>query len=477
MKQNKTPLADALINNATDEIVSFDVPGHKSNILELSEYFGNQCIKFDKNSRCSIDNLCQPTGVIRESEDLAAEAFGAKNAFFMIGGTTSSVQAMIMSTCTHGDKIILPRNVHSSVLNGIILAGALPVYINPGTHDELGISLGMSLDDVKQTIANNTDAKAIFVNNPTYYGICSDLEEIVKIAHENNIFVLVDEAHGTHFYFHDQLPKSAFQCGADMTAVSMHKTGGSLTQSSLLLTNNDIDEEHVRSIINLSRTTSASYLLMASLDIARKKMALEGNTLLNNLLSQVKKTRDMINAIGDYYAFAEEIIGYKTIYDFDKTKLSINTSNLGLSGVEVYKLLRDKYKIQIEFGDIRNILAVTSIADKEENFEILLKALKSIKEKYKTNNMIPFKYEYITPIIKMSPSKAFYSMQKKILINSSKGYISGDYIMCYPPGIPILAPGEQITQEIIDLIVYSTEKGCTISGLGNSTPEFINVLL
>ena len=338
MNQNKTPLSDELLKNANSSFIPFDVPGHKGNTFELINYFGKQSILLDKNSRYSIDNLCQPTGVIKEAEELAADAFCAQDAFFMVGGTTASVQSMIMSACTHGDKIILPRNVHVSVINAIILSGAIPVYINPRIHEILGISLGMTIDDVRQSIAYNTDAKAIFVNNPTYYGICSDLKEICKIAHEYNMLVLVDEAHGTHFYFHEHLPMSAMQCGADMTSISMHKTGGSLTQSSMLLINKGLDKEYIRSIINLTRTTSASYLLMASLDIARKKMALDGHSLLGLLINTIENCRTRINDIGDYYAFANEIINSDAIYDFDQTKLCINTTGIGLTGIEVYTL-------------------------------------------------------------------------------------------------------------------------------------------
>ena len=264
MNQFSAPLADALLKNANDGYISFDVPGHKQNLSPLSEYFGDTCLKLDLNSRKSIDYLCQPRGVIREAERLAAEAFGAKRAFFMVGGTTASVQAMVMSACAPGDKIILPRNVHYSVINAVIIAGAIPVYINPSVHPRLGISLGMRCCDVEKCIEENEDARAIFLNNPTYYGICSDIEKIINIAHSHGIKVLVDEAHGTHFYFSDKLPRAAMHCSADMAAVSMHKTGGSLTQSSILLSADTIDPTHVNNIINLVRTTSASYLLMAT---------------------------------------------------------------------------------------------------------------------------------------------------------------------------------------------------------------------
>ena len=276
LSQENAPIYEALKWYKNQRIVPFDVPGHKQGRgnTELREFLGEDCVSVDVNSMKPLDNLCHPTSVIKDAEELAAEAFDADKAFFMVNGTTSAVQAMIMSVCKDGDKIIMPRNVHRSAINSLIITGVTPVYINPGIHGRLGISLGMAMEDIKKAIKENPDAKAIFVNNPTYYGICSNLREIVKLAHENNMYVLVDEAHGTHFYFDKRLPVSAMEAGADMAAVSIHKTGGSLTQSSMLLMKcNRIKPDYVRTIINLTQTTSGSYLLLSSLDIARRNLA------------------------------------------------------------------------------------------------------------------------------------------------------------------------------------------------------------
>ena len=205
-----------------------------------------------------LDNLCHPVSVIKEAEELAADAFGASHAFLMVGGTTSAVQTMILACCKKGDKIILPRNVHRSAINAMVLCGAKPVYVNPDVDQRLGISLGMKREDVIQAIEDNPDAVAVFVNNPTYYGICSDLKAIVKAAHAKGMKVLADEAHGTHFYFGKDLPVSAMEAGADIASVSMHKSGGSLTQSSFLLTGEGMQPGYVRQIINLTQTTSGS---------------------------------------------------------------------------------------------------------------------------------------------------------------------------------------------------------------------------
>lgn len=477
-KQNKAPIFEALNEMKNMRIVPFDVPGHKrgKGNKELLDFLGEKCLSVDVNSMKPLDNLCHPTSVIKEAEDLAAEAFGAANAFFMVGGTTSSVQAMILSVCKKNDKIILPRNVHISVINAMILCGAIPVYINPQINERLGISLGMSLEDVKRSIQENPDAKVILINNPTYYGICSNIKEITDLAHQNNMLVLADEAHGTHFYFGENMPLSAMKAGCDLASVSMHKSGGSLTQSSILLCGKNINPNHVRQIINLTQTTSGSYLLLSSLDIARKNLALKGKEIFNKVINLTEYAREEINQIGDYYAYSKELINGDTIYDFDITKLSINTFNVGLAGIEVYDILRDEYDIQIEFGDIGNILAYISVGDSQKNIERLIGALAEIRRKYRKDKIGMLKNEYLSPRVIMSPQDAFYWEKTALPLWESIGQVCGEFVMCYPPGIPILAPGELITEEIIEYINYAKEKGSLLTGSEDMEVNKLNVL-
>ena len=477
--QNKAPIYEALKWYKNQRIVPFDVPGHKQGRgnKQLKEFLGEDCLSVDVNSMKPLDNLCHPTSVIKEAEELAAEAFGADSAFFMVNGTTSAVQAMIMSVCKEGDKIIMPRNVHRSAINSLILIGANPIYINPGIHKRLGISLGMSLKDIEDAIKEHPDAKAVFVNNPTYYGICSDLREIVKLAHRHGMYVLVDEAHGTHFYFDKRLPVSAMEAGADMAAVSIHKTGGSLTQSSMLLMKNEkINPHYVRTIINLTQTTSGSYLLLSSLDIARRNLALHGEEIFEEVVSIAEYARSEINKIGGYYAFSKEIVNGDNVFDFDITKLTVNTLDVGLAGIEAYDILRDDYGIQIELGDIGNILSIISVGDTRYNIERLVSALSEIKRIHTKDKKGIFDHEYINPIVKKSPKEAFYAEKESILISESEGRITGEFVMCYPPGIPILAPGELITKEAIECILASKEKGSLITGPEDMDINEIQVL-
>ncbi|ACD22470.1 MULTISPECIES: aminotransferase class I/II-fold pyridoxal phosphate-dependent enzyme [Clostridium] len=475
---SKAPIYEALMKYKKARVVPFDVPGHKQGRGNpmLKEFLGEQCLSVDVNSMKPLDNLCHPVSVIKEAECLAADAFGSKHAFFMVNGTTSAVQAMVMSVCKRDEKVIMPRNVHRSAINALVISGAIPVYIDPGVNKKLGIPLGMSVEDVKIAIKKNPDAKAVLVNNPTYYGICSNLKEITKLAHEHGMYVLVDEAHGTHFYFGEDMPISAIEAGADMAAVSMHKTGGSLTQSSFLLLNCDLRVGYVRQIINLTQTTSGSYLLMSSLDLARRDLVLNGKEIFEKVKNLAQYARDEINKINGYYAFSEELIDKDTVFDFDRTKLAIFTRDIGLAGIEVYDILRDEYGIQIELGDIANILAIISVGDGALTIERLISALSEIKRLHSKDKSGMFDHEYINPEVILTPQEAFYSSKVSMPINESTGNVCAEFVMCYPPGIPILAPGEKITKEILNYISYAKEKGCFLTGTEDAKIENINVV-
>lgn len=478
LSQERAPIYEALERFKKMRVVPFDVPGHKRGRgnPELTALLGENCVQMDVNSMKPLDNLCHPISVIRDAEVLAAEAFHAAHAFLMVGGTTSAVQSMILSVVKRGEKIILPRNVHRSVMGALVLCGAIPIYVNPACDEKLGIPLGMRVSDVKKAIEKHLDAKAVLVNNPTYYGICSDLRSIVKLAHEHNMLCLADEAHGTHFYFGENLPVSAMDAGADMAAVSMHKSGGSLTQSSLLLAGPAMTEGHIRQIINLTQTTSGSYLLLSSLDISRRNLALRGKESFARVVDLAEYARAEINAIGGYYAYSKELINGDSIFDFDVTKLSVNTLNIGLAGIEVYDLLRDEYDIQIEFGDLGNILAYISIGDRIREIERLVSALYEVRRRFSKSKSDLMSHEYIDPQVAVSPQDAFYADKESLPIRETEGRVCSEFVMCYPPGIPILAPGERITKEILDYIEYAKEKGCSMTGPENPDIERLNVL-
>ena len=478
LSQERAPIYEALEQFRRMRVVPFDVPGHKRGRgnPELTELLGERCVTMDVNSMKPLDNLCHPVSVIRDAEELAAEAFRAAHAFLMVGGTTSAVQSMVLSVAKRGEKLILPRNVHRSVMGAMVLCGAIPVYVNPECDERLGIPLGMSVSAVEKAIRENPDAKAVLVNNPTYYGICSDLRSIVKLAHAHGMYCLADEAHGTHFYFGENMPVSAMEAGADMAAVSMHKSGGSLTQSSLLLAGPAMQEGHVRQIINLTQTTSASYLLLSSLDISRRNLALRGREDFRRVMRLAEYARSEINGIGGYYAYSRELCNGDSVFDFDVTKLSVNTLDIGLAGIEVYDLLRDEYNIQIEFGDLGNILAYLSVGDRQQDVERLVSALSEVRRRFSRSKAGLMAQEYIDPQVVVSPQDAFYAANESLPLRETEGRVCSEFVMCYPPGIPILAPGERITSQILDYIEYAKEKGCSMTGPENPEIERLNVL-
>ena len=478
LDQSSVPLAAALNAQRINRLAHFDVPAHKGGRMnpELPEYFGKLCMELDVNSMKPLDNLGHPVSVIKDAQALAAELFGADDAFFMVNGTTSAVQTMIWAATNRGDKIILPRNVHRSAINALVVNGAVPVYINPGRDKRLGIPLGMSVSDVRKAIAANPDAKAILVNNPTYYGICSDIVEIGRLAHAAGMLLLADEAHGTHFYFHEDLPVSAMAAGADMAAASIHKTGGSLTQSSILLTRKPVNPDYIRQIITLTQSTSANYLLLSSLDLARRYLWKKGRDLYQKTMEFADYARDEINELGGYYAFGPELINGDTAFAFDRTKLSVHTRDIGLAGIEVYDHLRDDYGIQIEFGDIGNLLAILSAGDRVMDVERLISALAEVKRLHERSPAGLFDHEYIDPEVAMTPQDAFYSKKRRVAMSDSVGEIAGEFVMSYPPGIPIVAPGERITPDILEHILFARDRGCFMTGTEDMSLNYLQVV-
>ncbi len=482
LSQENAPILEALESFKKNRVVPFDVPGHKRGRgnPELTAFLGEKCVGIDVNSMKPLDNITHPVSVIRDAEILAAEAFGSAHAFLMVGGTTSAVQAMVLSAVQRGDKIILPRNVHKSVMSALVLCGAVPVYVDPQCDTSLGIPLGTRRADIERAILAHPDAKAVLVNNPTYYGICSDICSIVRMAHSHGMLALADEAHGTHFYFGENLPISAMAAGADMAAVSMHKSGGSLTQSSFLLAGSAMNEGRVRQIINLTQTTSASYLLLSSLDISRRNLALHGKEIYKRVAELSNYARDEINRIGGYRAFGRELINGDSVYDFDVTKLAVNTTALGLAGIEVYSILRDEYEIQLEFGDLSNFLAYISVGDRERDIERLVSALadlprRNAKVSVKPKAQLPMP-EYIEPTVVVTPQEAFYAAAEAVPIEEALGRICAEFVMCYPPGIPILTPGELITADVMEYIRYAKEKGCSMTGTEDAEMKRLKVL-
>ncbi|MEA4888071.1 MAG: aminotransferase class I/II-fold pyridoxal phosphate-dependent enzyme [Clostridiaceae bacterium] len=479
-KQARAPLYEALDQYANAGLVHFDVPGHKKRLHDgLGEFIGERTVQLDANSTKELDMLSNPTGIIREAEVLLADAYGADYAYMLVNGSTFGVQAMIMAACGPKDKIILPRNVHKSAINGIILSGAVPVFVEPEINREYGIANGISYEQVKRAIHDNPDAKAVLLINPTYFGVVSDIRAIIKLCHRHQMMVLADEAHGAHFPFYPEFPDNASASGADLATVSMHKTGGSLTQSSVLLLNERIiTHSQMLTVINLMQTTSASYLLMASLDLARRNLVMEGQARYDVIFRAVEEAKRKLIATPGLQVLTREDINGQGFYDYDETKIVVKVNDLGLTGFQVYDLMRQEFNIQLELAETYVVLAVVGIGDDESTINRLVEALQSIAGRY-YGRQNPFLLDqsslFEKPMTVVSPREAFYSPKRLVPIDKAVGEICAESIMIYPPGIPLAIPGEKMSQNIVDHYQFYRQQNCVVMNNADD-PDMIQVL-
>ncbi|OSX55219.1 aminotransferase class I/II-fold pyridoxal phosphate-dependent enzyme [Anoxybacillus ayderensis] len=483
MSQYETPLFTGLLEHIKKNPIQFHIPGHKKGAgmdEQFRSFIGENALAMDLINIGPLDDLHQPKGMIKRAQQLAAEAFGADYTFFSVQGTSGAIMTMVMSVAGPGDKIIVPRNVHKSVMAAIVFSGATPIFVHPEIDKELGISHGITPEAVEAALKQHPDAKGVLVINPTYFGIAGDLKRIVDIAHAYNVPVLVDEAHGVHIHFHEDLPLSAMQAGADMSATSVHKLGGSMTQSSILNVKEGlVSPKRVQAILSMLTTTSTSYLLLASLDVARKRLATEGHELAEQAIRLANETRKQINDIDYLYCVGKEIIGTKATFDYDPTKLIISVKELGLTGYEVEKWLREHYNIEVELSDLYNILCIITPGDTKRETGVLVEALRRLSNEFRHQAEVGKKPKVLLPdipVLALTPRDAFYSETEVVPFDESAGRIIAEFVMVYPPGIPIFIPGEIITEENLNYIRKNIEVGLPVQGPEDDTLQTLRVI-
>lgn len=480
-EQERTPFLDAYVEYVKSDPVCFDVPGHKRGhfITDLSRKISPIILQYDVNAPYGLDNLYNAKSLILESEKLASRAFHADKCFFSINGTTGGILTMFLACLKSHDKVILPRNIHKSVINALIISGAVPIFIDPVIDEDLGIANGVSTDSLKKKIDENPDAKAVFIINPTYYGITSNLKEIVKIAHEKNMIVMVDEAHGSNFVFSDKLPICAMDCDADISSMSIHKNSGSLTQSSFILAKgNRVDEIQLKKSFAMLSSTSPNSLLLCSLDAARKEMYLRGKEVIDDNLEIARYIREEINKIDGLKTIDSSYLDKfddDGVYDIDLTKIVIDVRGLNMYGYDVYKLLRLKYNIQVELGEVSLILVLVGPGSTKDDAVKLVSALKDISMNNKSKDLLEIpKYKYSYPKTLVKPTIAFDAPYKLVPLEDSIGEIATETVMAYPPGIPILIPGEIISSDSIKMIKFYYDEGGEV--LKDSDEKHIKVI-
>jgi len=477
--QSNAPLYAALIQHGRQNPACFHVPGHgqgKGLSPELAGFTGQAWHSLDLTELPGLDDLHNPTGPIAAAQNLAAKMYGAEKSFFLVNGTTVGIQALITSLGQQ-KKIIVSRNVHRSVLGGLVIAGADPIYVLPDTIPHFEIDCGLTPGTIQQALVDSPDAAAVLVVRPSYYGIAADLERIARIAHQSGIPILVDEAHGAHLRFHRGLPDDAMDSGADAAVQSTHKLGGSLGQSSMLhLRGSLVDAGSVTAALRLLQTTSPSYLLMASLDLARYQLSLRGSEMMEKTLYLVHSVRKRLAGCRNLHILtADCLLGKKC--RLDSTKLVISVRDLGLTGYQVNELLARRYRVFLEMADFYNVVAFVSIGTTEEDCDRLVAALQDIASREK---LPALPRQPAVPLLHktaMKPRDAWFAPAERVPLGEGRGKISAETIAVYPPGIPVLNPGEVITDEIYEYLLDMRRWGLSCQGPADPTLKTIKVVL
>lgn len=480
MIQSNTPLVNALKKYNTKNKIAFHIPAHRQgkNIPDAIAGLKGGIFKYDLTEVYGMDDLHNPQGVIADAQRLAAKAYGSLQSYFLVNGSSAGIKAMILATTRENDILIVPRNAHRSVLAALILSGAHPAYMYPEIIDGFGIAGFVLSSKAEECLENHQRVSAMFMIHPTYYGITSSLAEFSKIAHDNGIPMIVDEAHGGHFYFHDAMPEGSLNLGADLVVQSMHKTSGALTQASILhLNSGRVDTDRLKWCLQMLQSTSPSYLLMASLDAARSQMALKGEGLLEKSIKTARYLREKLSSVEDIDVLSEHHLKNYDILSLDETRLLIKVSGLGLTGYQVYELLAKEYDIQVEMADHHNILVLLGIGASNEDADALYTALIDIKGRYGGNTRtIKGDLEMPRAMVAISPRKAFMSRSKAVSLIDSVGEISACSISVYPPGVPAVCPGEVITSDIVEYLIEVRERQIGVQCSSDSTLRTIEVL-
>ena len=492
-----TPLYNYLRDYAQQDINVFHMPGHKL-AKGMPQELAQDVLQLDVTEVDGTDDLHHPEGIIKEAQELAAKAFGADKTFFLVNGSTCGIQAAILTVCARGQKIIIGRDSHKAVVSGLILSGAEPVFMYPEYNCEFGISEAISAKSIEKSLCENPEAVAVLITRPNYYGICSDIEAISRIVHSHNKLLIVDEAHGAHLVFNQQLPPSALEHGADICIQSAHKTLSAVTQGAYLhIKGSRVDAERMKFNLAMLQTSSPSYIIMSYLDIARELMVLEGATRLDTLIKDIKWFKQEIRKCTAYKVLSNQYLRVEARHD--PTRLVINVSKLGISGYFADKILREKFKTQIEMADYENIVFIITIADNRETLARLLEAMKGLADMAhpvdfnKICQLRKITDNYYNEIgnctcyseniskstsvftgeifhkeksaCKKLPWEAYSAQKEEVPLEKSVGRICAGIVTPYPPGIPILYPGEIIEQHKIQYIAAIIESGGRINGI------------
>ena len=472
---DQIPIYSALCRYRGEENLRLHMPGHAGGrgVNEMLQSIAT----IDVTEVGGMDDFHLPQGIIAESQRLMAQTVGAGESFYLVNGASSGIHALFMSTAAEGERILLPRNCHRSFYGGMVLSGAMPVYIPSRIDDQLGLELTVKVSEIEKCLLQDPDIITIFITSPSYFGTCSDIESITALAGQYQKDVLVDEAHGGHFPFHKDYPAPALAQGAMAAVNGLHKTWPVLNQGACLHIAPGFPEHaRLRQAVSLLTTTSPSYPLLASMELARMFMEQEGGYRLEQAGQWSEKFKEKINQIKGLHCHHEEFKERSDIKGIDPLKVLISMPGLQVSGYQMGNILKEKYHIQLEMETQHSILAMFSLLHDESDWERFYKALQEVAADYAGSKKGSLRIES-PPAAKvvLSPRRAFQSTKKQVKLAESLNLISGEMIAVYPPGIPCLLPGETITEEVLDYLHYMIDSGARIQG--PEEPTLKNILV
>lgn len=463
MNRSNTPLINALNNFIAEEKTIMHMPGHKQG-KGFDADFINKIVRFDLTELPGLDNFHKPEGAILESMDALKKAVGSLKSYFLVNGSSSGIHAGILSCFKRGDKILVNRNCHKSVINALILIGIKPVFIMPDYLEEFNLPLPPDFSSWKKALDENPEVKGAFVTTPDYYGICQPLADLADLLHEHGKLLLVDEAHGAHFAFSDELPETALKQGADLCVQSFHKTLPAFTQAAVLhIGSTRINAEKVQRAISMLTTTSPSYMIMASMDYARDFLERKGEEAYGKLAGMLDDIKQRLKKMKNLRLIPDNIGGIER----DPTRLVIDTSLSDITGYALYNRLCREYGIYAEMSDISHVVFILTLADTWEDIYNLAKALTEIdKSLNKGGNKFSFRMPLSAGECSLADLNDFLDSSEEIPLEDAEGCVSAEMVTPYPPGIPVLCPGELITKEHIQYLAEVIRSGADVHGMG-----------
>jgi len=471
------PIYEALLEYCRERNVLLHMPGHKGGRgFTLSEFQAVGMVDFTEVP--GLDDLHNPRGVLSEAQRLAAEAWGAERSLFLVNGATSGIQCLLLALGEES-RVLLPRNAHRSFLGGLVISGARPIFVECEMDATLGVALSVRPESIRAKLSSCSGIKGAFLVSPTYYGTVNEIKEIAELLLEWEIPLMVDEAHGSHFIFHPGYPRAALQEGAQASVHGLHKTMPVLTQAGILHLGAGFPwSDRVQACHGLLTSTSPSYPLMASIDIGRATMQKHGRELLEQAKERTERCRRRINGIPGFVSRSWEFLETDGVAGYDPLKLLVEITGLDLDGYQLSRLLREHYGIQVELAGDNHVLAMFSPFNRPDDWDNLAVALSDISQRYAhrsgARNLFPG-FPPIPPLA-FTPRESFLSPHKTVKIEESKGMISAEMAAPYPPGIPCIIPGEIITAEVVEYLIYLKQNEIPVQGLQDRSLQSIQVV-